>query len=334
MLLGKDNKMRLVDLGLVHFSAADSTVTLMMNRLRQDGDVEAGVSPNFLVRNWPPAFKEWATKSVRDAFFASPQFPRLLNGEVVRDTIVRGVCEGILAYVGKTASGDYDPLLFRKTVTLDDVELSEDVYIVTKETAEAYLKSKAKPQVVVPGPETPTPPKPGETITPVTPAGQTGQTGGTRHGLSAGDRAKRHGGETDVDRGRSFAKVDELLHQGALEVRRRQGTHIDRHRGGRTRWGHLHSESRGNEGSAAGIGARGRRRNHLGEIDRPWQLEFPDSFLESFKSSDRKNIQDPSSLCTAPQRRKLRKNRSPTRPWMPGGKSSTETSVRIAINER
>ncbi len=180
MLLGKDNKMRLVDLGLVHSSAADSMVTLVMNRLRQDGDVEAGVSPNFLVRNWPPAFKEWATKSVRDAFFASPQFPRLLNGEVVRDTIVRGVCEGILAYVGKTASGDYDPLLFRKTVTLDDVELSEDVYIVTKETAEAYLKSKAKPQVVVPGPETPTPPKPGETITPVTPAGQTGQTGGTR----------------------------------------------------------------------------------------------------------------------------------------------------------
>ena len=108
------------------------------------------MSPNFLVRNWPPAFKEWATKSVRDAFFASPQFPRLLNGEVVRDTIVRGVCEGILAYVGKTASGDYDPFLFRKTVTLDDVELSDDVYIVTKETAEAYVKSKAKPPVVVP----------------------------------------------------------------------------------------------------------------------------------------------------------------------------------------
>ena len=145
MLLGKDNKMRLVDLGLVHSSAAESMVTLIMNRLRQDGDVEAGVSPNFLVRNWPPAFKEWATKSVRDAFFASPQFPRLLNGEVVRDTIVRGVCEGILAYVGKTASGDYDPFIFRKAVTVDDVELSDDVFIVTKETAEAYVKSKANP---------------------------------------------------------------------------------------------------------------------------------------------------------------------------------------------
>ena len=33
----------------------------------------------FLVRNWSGVFKEWSTKAVRDAFFASPQFPRLLN---------------------------------------------------------------------------------------------------------------------------------------------------------------------------------------------------------------------------------------------------------------
>lgn len=179
MLLGKHNKMRLVDLGLVHSSAAESMVTLVMNRLRQDGDVEAGVSPNFLVRNWPPAFKEWATKSVRDAFFASPQFPRLLNGEVVRDTIVRGVSEGILAYVAKTTSGDYDPFIFGKAVTVNDVELSDDVYIITKETAEAYVKSKAKPPVV-PEPGKPVAPtKPGQTTTPETPAGKTGQTGGT-----------------------------------------------------------------------------------------------------------------------------------------------------------
>ena len=180
MLLGKDNKMRLVDLGLVHSSAADSMVTLIMTRLRQDGDVESGVSPNFLVRNWPPAFKEWATKSVRDAFFASPQFPRLLNGEVVRDTIVRGVCEGILAYVGKSASGDYDPFIFRKAVTLDDVELSEDVFIVTKETAEAYVASKAKPTVVTVPEKTATTTTLGQTTTQVgQTTAQTGQVGQT-----------------------------------------------------------------------------------------------------------------------------------------------------------
>src|SRR5262249_45168145 len=90
LLLGKDNTIRVVDLGLVHSSAAETMVTLILNRLRQDGDVEDGVSPNFLIRNWSPAFTEWSTKAVRDAFFASPQFPRLLNGELVKDTIARG----------------------------------------------------------------------------------------------------------------------------------------------------------------------------------------------------------------------------------------------------
>ena len=91
MLLGKDNSWKTVDLGLVHSSAAKSIVELILNRLRQDGDIEDAVSPSFLARNWPPAFKEWSTKSVRDAFFASPQFPRLLNSESLKDTIARGV---------------------------------------------------------------------------------------------------------------------------------------------------------------------------------------------------------------------------------------------------
>ena len=60
------------------------------------------------------------------------------------------------------------------------MELSEDVYIVTKETAEAYVKSKAKPPAVVPEPGQPVAPtKPGQPTTPVTPTGKTGQTGGT-----------------------------------------------------------------------------------------------------------------------------------------------------------
>jgi hypothetical protein len=71
-LLGKDNAVRMVDLGLIHSSAADSLLALILNRLQQDGNVEKDISPNFLVRYWPPAFKEWSVRSVRDAFFASP----------------------------------------------------------------------------------------------------------------------------------------------------------------------------------------------------------------------------------------------------------------------
>jgi hypothetical protein len=30
--------------------------------LQQDDDLETGISPNFLIRNWPPAFKELVNK--------------------------------------------------------------------------------------------------------------------------------------------------------------------------------------------------------------------------------------------------------------------------------
>ena len=158
MLLGKDNTVKRVDLGLVHSSAATDLVSLIVSRLNSDGDLETkGISPSFLIRNWPPAFKEWSTKSVRDAFFASPQFPRLTNPDVLKETISRGVGNGLLAYVGKTASGEYKPFYYNKALMTADVELSEEMFIVTKETAEAYLKSRV------------TSPAPADVLTPATP---------------------------------------------------------------------------------------------------------------------------------------------------------------------
>lgn len=138
-LLGKDNKVRTIDLGLVHSSQAPSMVKLIVERLRQDGDIETGISPNFLVRNWPPAFTEWGTKAVRDAFFASPQFPRLLNGDVVKETIARGVSGGMLAYVGK--SGDtYKPFVFEESLTAEEVEVSDDMFIITADEAKKHIE--------------------------------------------------------------------------------------------------------------------------------------------------------------------------------------------------
>jgi hypothetical protein len=140
MLLGKDGDWKTVDLGLVHSSAAPSIGQLIIERLGQAGDIEdKGVSPNFLVRNWPPAFKEWSTKSVRDAFFASPQFPRLLVPDSVKDTVVRGVENGMLGYVGKKADGSYWPFHWNGALASTDVEISDDVFLIQREVAEAYV---------------------------------------------------------------------------------------------------------------------------------------------------------------------------------------------------
>lgn len=74
-LLDKDDGVKIVDLGLVHSSAADTPIFNILNRLSTDGDVEKGISPRFLVKHWPPAFEAWPTKAVREA----PAMPHLYS---------------------------------------------------------------------------------------------------------------------------------------------------------------------------------------------------------------------------------------------------------------
>jgi len=109
------------------------------------------VSPNFLARNWPPAFREWNTKLVRDTFFASPQFPRLLNPDSIKDTIAGGVENGMLGYVGKKTDGSYAPFLWNTTLLPQDVEISDDVFLIQREVADAYKAAGVKPTHVVGG---------------------------------------------------------------------------------------------------------------------------------------------------------------------------------------
>ena len=144
-LLGKNNEVRFIDLGNVHSSAASTIIQFIVNELVHVDEIQSGISPNLLVRNWPPAFQEWSTKAVRDAFFASPLFPRLLNPDAIKETIARGVSNGQLAYVGKTAGGKYHPFSFERTISTADVEISEEMFIITKETAEAYRKDATRP---------------------------------------------------------------------------------------------------------------------------------------------------------------------------------------------
>lgn len=137
-LLGQDNQVNYLDLGLVN-SSQDSTMTsLVINHLRKLDEVQDTISPRFLTRNWSPAFFEWSTKSVRDAFFASPQLPRLLNPNAIKEAIACGVREGSLAYVGKTEGNLYDPFEFKTNLSAKDIEISDTLYIIKGEEAQAY----------------------------------------------------------------------------------------------------------------------------------------------------------------------------------------------------
>jgi len=78
-------------------------------------------------------------------FFASPQFPKLLNADVIKETITRGVGGGLLGYVGKAPSGGYDPFCYSITLNSNDIEIAEDMFIITKEMAERYKAEQGRP---------------------------------------------------------------------------------------------------------------------------------------------------------------------------------------------
>ena len=111
-----------------------------------------------------PPFQEWSTKAVRDAFFASPKFPRLLNADAVKDTISRGLDGDHFAYVGKAADGTYDPFIFKKSLPAGEVEIADDVFLISRERAETVLAGKAPaptPQQPPPGSNSQPPQRPG-----------------------------------------------------------------------------------------------------------------------------------------------------------------------------
>jgi hypothetical protein len=43
--------------------------------------------------------------------------------------------------VGKSASGQYEPFVYKRSLAGNDVEISEDVFLISREHAEEYLKA-------------------------------------------------------------------------------------------------------------------------------------------------------------------------------------------------
>ena len=146
LLLAEGGSLQEVDLGLIHPSAAESLVGFIVARLKQEGLLEESISPDFLVRNWPPALEEWSTKGVRDMFFASPKFPRLLNPEVLRDTIAEGVKIGKFGYVGKAYEGyQGTPIIDDPNFGPADVEISDQVVLLPRDRALALKGAPPSP---------------------------------------------------------------------------------------------------------------------------------------------------------------------------------------------
>jgi hypothetical protein len=139
-LLGKDNKLRPIDLGQITSSSAGSIVELILRELQRCEEVTDGISPTKLVKFWPPALVEWSTKAVRDAFYSSPQLSRLLNPDSIKRTISDGVTDGKLGYASKDATGRLKLEKFHQSLVEAEVEISDDMFILKADDAQKLLE--------------------------------------------------------------------------------------------------------------------------------------------------------------------------------------------------
>jgi hypothetical protein len=151
-LLGKDNKLRHIDLGSITSSSAGSLVELYLQRLGSNGgldEIADSVPARKLPAYWPPSMNEWSTKAVRDAFYSSPLLPRLLSPDVIKRAIADGATQGIIGYATKDAAGRLKLERLKESLFDVDVEISDDVYILKAEEAQKLREPPRVAQIHV-----------------------------------------------------------------------------------------------------------------------------------------------------------------------------------------
>ena len=89
--------------------------------------------------------------------------------------MAKAVGQGELAYVGKSLDGKYVPFKFNESLFAGDVEVVEEMFLITRETATAFLKQQAKP-ATDPGAAPAAAPVPPASSTPATTTPTTVQT--------------------------------------------------------------------------------------------------------------------------------------------------------------
>ena len=139
-LLNTKREIEFLDPGRLDPSSGRSLSLALLNQLRLYDVVVDSVSPKFLKRQWPEEFKDRAlsTKTLRDVFFSSPQFPRLLNPDILKETIAKGATTGSLGYAGPKIAGKYEPWFYRKALGAADVEISDERFVLPPDMAEEY----------------------------------------------------------------------------------------------------------------------------------------------------------------------------------------------------
>jgi hypothetical protein len=253
-LLTKSGTVKDNDLGQINSSMAPTLPDLIVNTLRKDDEITDKVGGSRLVRFWPPALTEWSTKAVRDAFFASPALPRLIDADSIKLTIADAVSSKLIGYAKK--EGDRTVLeRFGEPLGEHEVEISEDIVILKAEDAQKLLMPPRLDRLVISPDRIDLHPNEQATFT-VKGLDQYGQPFAAEHPSwtapgctleqdgqvrigsgpdsrrqKAAHRSRPHARRAEGDsleRLHTASEVDDLLHEGRLPLRRHRRTQPSR----------------------------------------------------------------------------------------------------------
>jgi hypothetical protein len=138
-----------IDLGAGHSSGGDSLCGRVIAALKAESALNETIGAGYIQRNWPPALAKdgaWALSGLRKSF---------LDGSLTRlvdpDKTLQGkLCElvekgdfGLGS--GRQADGSYQRLWFQEPVDPADVTFDKDVFLLTKQQAEALRQAEQQP---------------------------------------------------------------------------------------------------------------------------------------------------------------------------------------------
>ena len=149
--------LKLIDLGAGHASGGQTLTQRIIVTLTSEGLLNESVGAGYLERNWPPALKDsgvWPLSSMRQAFL-NGALTRLADPDRVLRTKIAGFVQNGEFGLGSNQrpDGTFERMWFRQPVSPEEITFDAQVFLLTKQKAQALLKPDTKPTVAESGGE-------------------------------------------------------------------------------------------------------------------------------------------------------------------------------------
>ena len=143
---GQPPRLKVIDLGAGHASAAETLSGRMVAALRSQALLDNAVGAGYLDRHWPQALLSsgaWPLSGLRQCFLDG-SFTRLLDPDrILRAKIVEFVERGDFGLASGAGNGSaYERVWYAETVAPEEVAFEAGVYILKKATAQKLKEAR------------------------------------------------------------------------------------------------------------------------------------------------------------------------------------------------